>query len=221
MRKQCFTGIGQLTLRTLMASSHTCIPRDSKTSTQPRYLTEKTHVADRTAASSACHWCGFDASGTRSLRRRNESRNDLRSRSIFFGDDLLLLRNEDDFCEKRKFRLKFHSIQVSKCKLRFPGNRKVPCSRQVSILCGEIKYEPHFWYRRTFLEWIHARVAGAMTKSFPFFSLFYRQVGIKYTKQCQSISFYLFSTINFSLKQTPNNFLLSLRPDFFVSRNPI
>lgn len=82
-----------LTLSTFIASSHTFMPRDSNTSTQPRYLTGNEHVAERTACSSVGHCSGFVDSGTRSFRRRNESRNDRRMRSIFFGD-LLLSRNE-------------------------------------------------------------------------------------------------------------------------------
>jgi hypothetical protein len=82
-----------LTLSTFNASSHTCIPRDSKTSTHPKYLTENVQVPARTACSSACHWWGLDASGIRSLRLRNESRNDLRSLSIFLGERLLCLND--------------------------------------------------------------------------------------------------------------------------------
>lgn len=43
------------TRSTFNASSHTCIPLDSNTSTQPKYLTENEQVADRTACSSDCH----------------------------------------------------------------------------------------------------------------------------------------------------------------------
>lgn len=82
-----------LTRSTFSASSHTCMPRDSNTSTQPRYLTANEHVDERTAWSSACHWCGLDDSGTRSLRRRKLSRNERRSRSILRGE-----RNEAVAC---------------------------------------------------------------------------------------------------------------------------
>lgn len=71
-----------LTLSTLSASSQTCMPRDSKTSTHPRYLTGNVHVPALTAASSACHWCGRADSGGEPLRRRNDSRKDRRSRSM-------------------------------------------------------------------------------------------------------------------------------------------
>lgn len=89
----------QLTLSTFNASSQTCMPRDSNTSTQPRYLTGNWQSPERTACSSDCHWCGFDDSGTRSFLRRNESRNERRKRSIFFGDRLLN-RNDADFCKQ-------------------------------------------------------------------------------------------------------------------------
>uniref|UniRef100_A0A6B0V7X5 Secreted protein n=1 Tax=Ixodes ricinus TaxID=34613 RepID=A0A6B0V7X5_IXORI len=68
---------------TFRASSHTCIPLDSKTSTHPRYLTGKVQLPARTAASSACHWWGLLHSGTCSLRpRRRLSRRLRLSRSI-------------------------------------------------------------------------------------------------------------------------------------------
>lgn len=74
-----------------------CMPRDSNTSTQPKYLTGNEHVDERTACSSVGHCNGFDDSGTRSFRRRNESRNERLNRSILFGD-LLLNRNDANFC---------------------------------------------------------------------------------------------------------------------------
>ena len=70
------------TLKTLRASSQTCMPRDSKTSTHPRYLTGKVQVPARTAASSACHWCGRADSGGEPLRRLNDSRKERRRRSM-------------------------------------------------------------------------------------------------------------------------------------------
>lgn len=73
------------------------MPRDSNTSTQPKYLTGNEQVAERTACSSVGHCNGFDDSGTRSFRRRNESRNERLNRSIFFGD-LLLNRNDANLC---------------------------------------------------------------------------------------------------------------------------
>lgn len=86
-----------LTLKTFKASSQTCIPRDSKTSTQPKYFTENVHVPDRTAVSSACHWWGLELSGTRSFRLRKESLKDLLNLSIFRGDlKLRLWKNK--FC---------------------------------------------------------------------------------------------------------------------------
>lgn len=96
----------KLTLSTLSASSQTCIPRDSNTSTQPRYLTGKVQVPARTAASSACHWCGRADSGGEPLRRRNDSRNERRSRSMPArgGDSAAPARarrndaRTDDFC---------------------------------------------------------------------------------------------------------------------------
>lgn len=93
-----------LTLKTLIASSHMCIPRDSNTSTHPKYFTGNEHVDDRTACSSVGHCGGLLDSGTRSFRRRNESRNERRIRSILFGDDLLLNRNDANFCIEKKLR---------------------------------------------------------------------------------------------------------------------
>lgn len=87
-----------LTLRTFKASSQTCIPLDSNTSTQPKYLTAKVQVPERTADSSACHWCGLELSGTRSFRLRKESLKDLRNRSIFRGDLRLLRWKEEPYC---------------------------------------------------------------------------------------------------------------------------
>lgn len=89
-----------VTRSTFNASSQMCMPRDSNTSTQPKYLTGNEQVAERTASASDCHWCGFDDSGTRSFRRRNESRNERRKRSILFGERLLN-RNDADFCWRR------------------------------------------------------------------------------------------------------------------------
>lgn len=83
-----------LTRKTLSASSHTCIPLDSNTSTHPRYLTAKVQVLLRTADSSACHWCGFELSGTRSLRFLKESLKDRRNLSILRGDRKLRLCNQ-------------------------------------------------------------------------------------------------------------------------------
>lgn len=59
------------------------MPRDSNTSTQPRYFTGKVHVPTRTAASSACHWWGrADSGGEPPLRLRKDSRNERRRRSM-------------------------------------------------------------------------------------------------------------------------------------------
>lgn len=89
-----------LTLSTFKASSQTCMPRDSKTSTHPKYLTGKVQVPARTAASSACHWCGRADSGGDPLRLRNDSRNERRSRSMparggDSAEPARALRNED------------------------------------------------------------------------------------------------------------------------------
>lgn len=81
----------QLTLKTLSASSHTCIPLESNTSTHPKYLTAKVHVPDLTADSSACHWWGLELSGILSFRLRKESLKDLLSLSIFRGERRLRL----------------------------------------------------------------------------------------------------------------------------------